>query len=109
MQRIRNTIAGFTGALTVLGANVAQADVTGGGWHHGMMGGGGWFFGPIMMVVFFALLIGAVMIIARMIGPNRHAGDGGEPVDRALGILRERFAKGEITKEEFEEARKTLE
>ena len=109
MQPKRSVLAGFSAAFPVLDATIARADAVRTGWHHGMMGWSGWFFGPIMMIVFFALLIGAVMIIVRLLGADQRPDDIGQSVDRASEILRERFAKGEITKEEFEEARKTLE
>lgn len=97
------TVFSFHGAAT------AHADASGPGWHHGTMGWSGWFFGPLMMVVFFALLIGAVIIIARLLGSGDDGADRENKEDRSLAILRERFANGEITKDEFEDARKTLE
>ena len=82
--------------------------------HYGM-GGGGWLFGPIMMVIFFALLVGAIILILRLIGVDMggNAGSGGgggaaRKDDDPLEILRMRFARGEIDREEFEERRKAL-
>jgi putative membrane protein len=99
----------FAALPTSLIAGAALADPTDGRYfdHMGMMGWGGWFYGPLMMVVFFALLVGAVLLIVRLLGANSRD-DGTGPGDRALQILRERFAKGEITREEFEDARKVL-
>ncbi|MDK3073817.1 SHOCT domain-containing protein [Sedimentitalea sp. JM2-8] len=75
--------------------------------HYGMMGWGGWFYGPVMMLLFFALLVGAVVLVVRLLGSDSLR-SGEKQEDRAHVILRERFAKGEITKEEFEESRKVL-
>jgi len=69
-----------------------------GPWH--MMWGFWWVF-PLFML----LMIGAcVYMMARMIGGHRH-GDGGTSAQR---ILSERFAKGEISREEFEEKKLVL-
>jgi putative membrane protein len=80
--------------------------------HYGMMGGGGWLFGPIMMVIFFALLVGAIILILRLIGVdmggNASGGGAARKDDDPLEILRMRFARGEIDREEFEERRKAL-
>jgi putative membrane protein len=75
--------------------------------HYGMMGWGGWFYGPIMMLLFFALLVGAVVLVVRLLGADPHRREEKQD-DRAHAILRERFAKGEITKDEFEASRKVL-
>jgi putative membrane protein len=70
----------------------------------------GWFLGPLMMVFWIALLVGAVVLIMRWLGasgpvePRRR-----NPGSDALDTLRERFAKGEIDKAEFEERRALLE
>ncbi|HUS52489.1 MAG TPA: SHOCT domain-containing protein [Thermohalobaculum sp.] len=74
----------------------------GGGWH-------GWFFGPLMMVFWLVILVGAVILIARWLGASGHIESRRKaPGSDALDILRERFAKGEIDKAEFEERRALL-
>ena len=93
----------------VLLAETAQADRGDGSYfgHFGMMGTGGWFYGPFMMLVFFGLLVGAVVLVVRVLD-GRDYRSGQPDSDRARDILRERFAKGEITKDEFEDAKKVL-
>ena len=73
-----------------------------GGWH-------GWFFGPIMMIVFIAVAIVAVVLLVRWLGGAGHGIAPHAPPGKApLDILKERFARGEIDKEEFEERRRLL-
>lgn len=105
----------MTAAATValVSAPSAMADPADGYFdHHGMMGWGGWFFGPLTLLLVLALLIGAVVVITRLAGSNQggsnQGGSPGAPQDRSLTILRERFARGEITREEFEAAKKVL-
>ena len=77
----------------------------------GMMGGSGFgvfgmVFGFIFMLLFFAGAILLVVWIVKQFSP------GGTSVttsdSNALKILNERFAKGEISKEEFAEMKKEL-
>ncbi len=83
-----------------------------GGWGMGpgMMGWGnmGWF-GPIFMVIFWVLLIVLIVLLIRWLLSAGHAGNrdhvGGES---ALEILKKRYARGEIDKEEFEAKKKDL-
>ncbi len=81
------------------------------GYGHGQMwdhGWGAWIFGPLMMIVFIALIVGVVVLVVRWLG-----GVGGGPAQgskpkAALEILEERFARGEIDKDEFEDRRRAL-
>jgi putative membrane protein len=76
----------------------------GGGWY-------GWFLGPIMMIVFIAAAAVVVVLIVRWLGGPGHAPSSpsvSPPGKTPLDILKERFARGEIDKEEFEERRKVL-
>lgn len=70
------------------------------GWH-------GWFMGPIMMIVFLAIAVAVVVLIVRWLGGNAH-GNPGPAQRQAADILKERFARGEIDKEEYEEKRKVI-
>jgi putative membrane protein len=83
-----------------------------GGWGmgSGMMGGYGmgWFGGIIMIVFWILIIVGLVFLIKWLIqstGRDKMAGSGG---DRSLEILKERYARGEIDKEEFETKKKDL-
>lgn len=73
-----------------------------GGWGGNMMG---WFGGGIMMIAFWVLLIVFIVWIVREVG-GKHSHP--HPHSNALEILKERYAKGEIDKKEFEEKKKDL-
>lgn len=72
-----------------------------GGWGAGSMMG--WVGGGIMMIVFWALFIALIVWVVREAG-GRHS----HSRSQALDILKERYAKGEIDKEEFESKKKDL-
>mgnify|MGYP003674007161 CR=1 FL=1 len=78
------------------------------GYESHMWNGGGWFFlGPLMMILFLAGLVALVILAVRWAGGDgmgRPQAPGRTPLD----ILRERFARGEIEREEFEERRRAL-
>ena len=83
-----------------------------GGWHMGpgMMGdwGMGWI-GMIFMAVFWVLVIvGLIMLIKWLFQTTRGGAGSPQEGSGALDILKERYAKGEIDKEEFEEKRRVL-
>lgn len=65
------------------------------------MGVGGWLF----MIVFLAFSVLGALYLIRLISEGAKKGRAGET---ALDILKKRYAKGEIGKEEFEEKKKDL-
>jgi putative membrane protein len=68
-----------------------------------------WGMGLMMlfMVVFWSLII--ALVIWLIVRATRHGTDGGGPERRtSLDIARERYAKGEITKEQYEQLKKDL-
>ena len=67
----------------------------------------GWGFGGIMMIIFWAALIFFVVWIVREIGSRNHS-DKTSHSKTAMDILKERYAKGEMDKKEFEEKKKDL-
>ena len=70
------------------------------------LGYGGWsWMGPVFMLVFWALLIAGGVLLVRYLVRQGRAGDRQES---ALEILKRRYAKGEIEKDEFEARRKDL-
>lgn len=71
-----------------------------GGWGYGMMGGLG---GVIMMIAFWVLLAALIVWVVREVS-GKHSNSG----SRAIDILKERYAKGEINKEEFEVKKKDI-
>jgi|SRR6185503_19628201 len=78
-----------------------------------MMWGGGWgmmIFGPLFMIVVLAATIATAVLLVRWIGgPWQGATPSQTPKGPApLDILKERFARGEIDKNEFEERRRVL-
>jgi putative membrane protein len=97
--------------LTLLATGPAMAQWYG---NHGMGWGpseGGWghmIFGGFMMIAFWGAIILLVVVLVRWLsGGHAHGGPipGHKP---PLQILQERFAKGEIDKEEYEERRRLL-
>jgi putative membrane protein len=72
------------------------------GYGYGMMGYGGMFFGLLFWI---AIIVLAYFLIKSLIEHNKtRSGEGRS----ALDIAKERYAKGEITKEELEEIKKNL-
>jgi putative membrane protein len=64
------------------------------------------FLGPLITIAFLALLIAAVFALVRWLG----AADGGagRRTPRALDILDERYARGEIDSEEYQRRRQDI-
>lgn len=85
------------------------------GYHGHEFGAGGhgwfgWFMGPLFMfLVLAAVAVLIVMLVRGLSGSGRHGGRGG-PTDRrtALDLLDERYARGEIEHDDYEERRRRL-
>ncbi len=78
-------------------------------WGDGMWGGG--IFGPLLMIFYIALLVGVIVIVVRWLSGTSLGGHlpPSRAESNALDILKERFARGEIDKDEFDERRRVLE
>jgi len=80
----------------------------------GMFGGpgGGWgvgVFGMLFMALFWILLIvGMVLVVKWLVEQGRPVGGAGAGGESALDILKKRYARGEIGKEEFEVKKRDL-
>jgi len=101
----------FAGVALLVSNPVLAQQEQGSYYGHHMWGGGwhGWFFGPIMMIVFIAVAAVVVVLVVRWLGGPGHGGALHSPPSKTpLDILKERFAKGEIDKDEFEERRRVL-
>lgn len=70
------------------------------GWDGSWGMGWGWF-GLVHLLWWLVLVAGAVVLVRALAG--RRSGR-----DRAMDILRERYARGEIDRSEYEERRKQL-
>lgn len=76
-----------------------------------MWWGGGWegmFFGPLFMVLVLAAVIAVTLLLVRRPGGSWHGTTPPPPGRTALDILKERFARGEIDKADYEERRRVL-
>lgn len=73
------------------------------GWGSGY--GMGYGFSWLFMIVFLALVILGIVYLVKMV-----AGGSGRPEQKEIpeDILKKRFARGEINKEEFEKAMQVL-
>lgn len=70
-----------------------------------MMGGFGTLWMLVPLLLWTGLLVLVVWLVIRMFPGLR---GGGSPADNAEGLLRERFARGEIGEEEYERSLRTL-
>lgn len=70
----------------------------------------GWGFNSLFMTTMMLIFwVGIIFIIIWMVKELSGKNDNSHKIDSAIEILKERFAKGEIDKKEFEERRKILE
>ena len=80
------------------------------GWQYQGMDSGWWFVMAIAMVIFWAVLVGGVVALFRHNRPIAPPSSTTVPSapSTALVILQERFARGELTEEEYTRRRQIL-
>lgn len=91
-----------SGALYAPEARAQMGPGAMGGW------GMGWFGGIFGVIFWILVIVGLVFLIKWLIRMSKGGFDVRDSGSRALDILRERYAKGEIDKEEFEQKKKDL-
>ena len=80
-------------------------------WGGGPMGGFGMFLGALFLILVVIALIVAVVFLMRsfgIAGMSNASVRSRQSENQALEILKERFAKGEIDANEFEESKRLL-
>lgn len=80
-------------------------------WGHHTFGWGGILIGALMMLLFWGGLFAVLWFVIRSAAGSGKRKEGSEEraPDRALEILKERYARGEISKPEYEEMRRDIE
>jgi putative membrane protein len=76
----------------------------------GDMGGFGWWgmgFGVVFMLLFWLLIILGIVALIRWL-QSQSSSDRGARSKTSLEIIQERYARGEIDKEEYEQKKRDL-
>ena len=96
-------------AVAAIAPNLAWAQPSGGFGGHMWGGGWGMFFGPLIWIL---IIVGIVLLVGYVVrGQGGEGGQGTRFLTRntPLDILKERYARGEIDKKEFQEKKRVLE
>ena len=96
---------GLISAIATLPAMAETAGQTQYGYGQMMWGTGHGILGGLMMLAFWGGAIALVVVGTRMFSGHKE----GQSKPKALEILRERFAKGELDEDEFHRRKTTLE
>jgi putative membrane protein len=107
------SLLGIVVAFTPLSAWAVDAPAEPYPWMSQMMWGAGWYgmiLMPLFMILMLAVVIAVALLIVRSLGVHwRGTAPHYPPPGRtALDILKERYARGEIDKNEFEERRRVI-
>lgn len=74
----------------------------------GGVAGGAFGIGMVFMLIFWGVVIWAIIALVRHFAGNNSDWRMKSKDEEAMRILNERYAKGEISKEEYEERKATL-
>ena len=83
-------------------------------WHHGGWSAGDWIGASLLMLLLWAVVIAGIVLLVRSLSARAGHGGSGQPGGQreqptdALRILDERFARGELTEEEYTHRRALL-
>jgi len=67
------------------------------------------FLGPILLVLFIGIVVAAVVLLVRWLGGSiTNTESSTSSLRDPLDILKDRFARGEIDKDDYEERRRIL-
>jgi putative membrane protein len=110
-RAMRLVSTSFSFMLAIILLNVAAPVLAQGDgdryFGHHMWDGGWWMLlGPVWMIVVVGATVAAVVLVVRWLGGTERHPRG--PDKTPMDILKERFARGEIDKQEFEERRSFL-
>jgi len=64
--------------------------------------------GSIMLIIWIIIIIAVIAVILALVKGQAGQGQNSKTESNALNILKERYAKGDINKKEFEEKKKDL-
>lgn len=101
----------LTGMTAILSGSAASAHGPGEGYGPGMMMGWGYgmgWFWPILMIAVSASVIVGIILFIRWVLMSTDKGRASRMDESALDILKKRYARGEIGKEEFESVKKDI-
>lgn len=71
--------------------------------------GWGWVgLGMVHMLLFWVLVILGIAVLVRWLAGGAASSSGGEAPPRAMDILKARYARGELTREQFEQMKRDL-
>lgn len=110
MIRIKTVLPAMAATLISLPALAQSPTDRSSYWHYGSdWGWGHMAFGSLMMVLFWGSIIAAVVFAVRLFGNS--STQGASPANernKALDILQQRFARGEIDQDEFSDRKRHL-
>ena len=81
------------------------------GWPNmmgGFFGGMGWVGMILGFIFFIAIIVGIILLIVWLVKRTTQLPSGLKTESKALETLKERYAKGEISKEQYEQIKKDI-